>query len=140
MYSHLIEEAKEVGITSNHVAALIVNREGKILLIKEDLSEKPTFSLPTADIKEEETIQQALQRAVLEETFMELAEVKRYLGHYDIERDRYYHFITGVKDPYSLESNAKIAYAWLDAQEAVGYPIIDQLRDMLDIYAKSQMN
>ncbi|MCB1082952.1 MAG: hypothetical protein KDK61_01465, partial [Simkania sp.] len=72
------------------------------------------------------------------ETAMELGEVKAYLGHYDVGQDRYYHFVTEVKDPCSIEQNTKVAYAWLETQEAVGYPITDDLREMLDVYAKMQ--
>lgn len=138
MYTNLIDEAKKDGIKKIHVSVFIRNSVDQILLIEEVLKQKILYTLPTADVKENETIQQALQRAVLEETFMELAEVKAYLGHYDADSERYYLFVTEVKDPYSLEKNTRIAYAWLDVQEAVGYPITDELREMLDVYSKMQ--
>ena len=100
--------------------------------------EKPVYHFPTAGVKVDETIQQALQRAVLEETMMEIDDVKAYLGHYDKDNERCYHFITEVKDPYSIEQSTQVAYAWLEAQKAVGYPISDELREMLDVYAKMQ--
>ncbi|WP_420421727.1 NUDIX hydrolase [Simkania sp.] len=138
MFTNLIDEAKKEGIENVHVAALVRNAEDQVLLIEKVLQEKPIYEFPTADVKEGETIQQALQRAVLEETAMELGDVKAYLGHYDVGQDRYYHFVTEVKDPCSIEQNTKIAYAWLETQEAVGYPITDDLREMLDVYAKMQ--
>jgi ADP-ribose pyrophosphatase YjhB (NUDIX family) len=138
MYTNLIDEAKKEGIEKVHVAALVRNKKNQVLLIEKVLQAKPIYEFPTADLKEGETIQQALQRAVLEETAMELGEVKAYLGHYDVGRDRYYHFVTEVKDPCSIEQYTKIAYAWLETQDAVGYPITDDLRDMLDVYAKMQ--
>ena len=138
MYTNLIDEAKKEGIEKIHVAALIRNAEDRVLLIEKVLQEKQVYEFPTADLKEGESLQQALQRAVLEETTMELGEVKAYLGHYDVGKERYYHFVTEVKDPYSIEQNTKVAYAWLETQEAVGYPITDDLREILDVYAKMQ--
>lgn len=138
MYTNLIDDAKKEGIEKIHVAAVVRNAEDHVLLIEKVLRENPIYEFPTADVKEGETLQQALQRAVLEETTMELGDVKAYLGHYDVGKERYYHFVTEVKDPYSIEQNTKVAYAWLETQEATGYPITDELREMLDVYAKMQ--
>lgn len=138
MYKGLIDEAKKDGMEKIHVAAFIRNAADQILLIEKLLQEKAIYALPMVTVKEGETIQQALERGIMEGTSMEIAEVKAYVGHYDIGKERTYHFLIEVKDPYSLESNTNIAYAWLETQEAVGYPITDQLREMLDVYAKGQ--
>lgn len=136
MYKNLIEEARSEGMEGIAISVIVQNMKGQILLIEDLNGEKSVYELPSTYLKEEETIPQALQRAVTESTAMELKEVMAYLGHYDQEKTRYYHFIAEVKDPYAVEENTKIAYAWLGVQEAVGYPIRDNLREMLDLYAR----
>jgi len=37
-----------------------------------------------------------------------------------------------VNNPFAVEENKSISFAWLDIQEAVGYPIRDEVREMLD--------
>ena len=136
MYKNLIEEAKNEGIEQGVVETIIQNDSGKILLIEDLEAERSLYGLPSADIMRGETIPQTLQRAITLQTAMQLKEVKTYLGHYDKNGVRHYHFVTEVKDPYSLEENTKIAYAWLNIEDTTGYPITDSLRDMLDLYAK----
>ena len=136
MYKNLIEEAKSAGL-EHIVIKVLIQKEGKQVLLVEDLKRpQSVYELPSASLKEEETIPQALQRAVTEMTSMQMKEVIAYLGHEDFEGARHYYFVVEVKDPYSVEENTKIAHAWLELQEAVGYPIRDQLREMLDRYAK----
>jgi len=138
MDRHLIDEAKEDGMKEVVVSAIIENQKKQILLIENLEAQKLFYRLPSAKVAPNESIQQALQRAVGLETMMEISEVKSYLGHYDRKGNRFYHFIVEVKDPYAVETNTKMAHAWLDVQEAVGYPIWDEVREMLDLYVKSK--
>ena len=110
MYKNLIDEAKKEGIENIVIAVIIQNAMGKILLIEDLEKEKSICEFPSATLKKKELIPQALQRAITENTAMELKEVLAYLGHYDLEGKRYFHFIAEVKDPYALEENTKIAY------------------------------
>lgn len=135
MYKNLIEEARKEGLEKIVIEA-IIQKDGKVLLIEVLGVGDSFYQFPNADLKKGESISQALERAVIEKTAMQLKEVKNYLGHYDKEGSRHYHFVVEVKDPYSLEDNTTIAYAWLDVQEAVGYPIADEVREMLDLYNK----
>ncbi len=135
MYKNLIEEAHKEGL-EKIVIETIIQKDGKVLLIEVLGMGDSFYEFPNADLKEVESIPQAMERAVTEKTAMQLKDVKSYLGHYDKEGIRHYHFVVEVKDPYSLENNPAIAYAWLDVQEAVGYPITDELREMLDLYNK----
>lgn len=136
MYKNLIEEAHKEGLEKITIEA-VIQKDGKVLLIEELGMGETFYHFPSADVKEKESIPQALQRAVTAKTAMQLKEVKRYLGQYDRDGVRHYHFVVEVDDPYSLEENVNIAYAWLEVQEAVGYPITDQLREMLDLYNKT---
>ena len=139
MVKNLIDAAKKEGIEKIFISTLI-RKDTQILLIGELLQTKTIYRFPTAEVIEGESIPAALQRAITEETGMRLKTVISYLGHYDLEIEgkkvRYYHFVTEVVDPYSIESNNRFSYAWLEVQEAVGHPISDQLREMLDQYSR----
>jgi len=50
---------------------------------------------------------------------------------------RHLNFVIKVKDPFEVEKNKSISFSWLDVQEAVGYPIRDEVREMLDLYSKT---
>lgn len=137
MYKNLIEAAREDGIEEVVIDALVRKEDGKVLLVEDLRSENPFYHFPYAQVKDEESIPQAIQRAVTENTAMEIKEVLRYLGHYDVGGKRHLNFVVEVNDPFEVEENKSISFAWLDVQEAVGYPIRDDVREMLDLYSKA---
>ena len=137
MFSGLIEEAHKEGCIKVSVAAMIENKQHQLLLIEDLKGGKPIYGFPSAEIQEGETIQQALQRAVTLQANMGLKETLRYVGHYDLDGERVYHFVVAVNDPYAIEEKKEVAHAWLIAQEAVGYPILDEVRQMLDQYDRN---
>ncbi|NGX50915.1 MAG: hypothetical protein K1060chlam2_00767 [Chlamydiae bacterium] len=129
---NLVEVAREEGFEKIVVEMFVRKESGEILLIEEG----GFYGLPSALLESGETIQQALQRAVTLKTAMEMKEVVAYLGHYDSGEVRHFHFVGKVNDPYSLERSDAHAFAWLTVADAVGYPIRDELREMLDLLAK----
>jgi ADP-ribose pyrophosphatase YjhB (NUDIX family) len=135
MYRNLIEEARKDGMQTICISALI-RKNGQVLLIEDLKRQSALYELPSVQLGQNETISQAMQRAITEKTKMQLKKVISYLGHADRENERHYYFIAEVIDPYALEENTTIAYAWLDAQEAIGYPITEELREMLDLYCR----
>ena len=137
MYKNLIEAAREEGIKEVSIDALVCKEDGKVLLVEDLQSVNPFYHFPCVRVKNEETIPQAIQRAVTEITAMEIKEVLRYLGHYDVGLRRHLNFVVEVNDPFAVEENKSISFAWLDVQEAVGYPIQDEVREMLDLYSKA---
>lgn len=133
MYQNLITDAKEKGLTELSVNAL-VRHEDHILLIEET---RGIYTLPSTLVREDETLQQALQRGLVETTNLMLEEVIAYLGHNDIgKKERHFYFATTVHDPFAVQLRNHVAFAWVDIQEAVGYPISDELRQTLDFFAK----
>ncbi|MBP9841995.1 MAG: NUDIX hydrolase [Simkaniaceae bacterium] len=133
MYSHLKEEAKKAGIQKIRVAA-IVRQKNRILLLEKGGSAE--YEIPTTYVKEGETIQQALQRGLIEEARLDIKDVVAYLGHYDQGKTRDYYFVVLVHNPSSAQAIRHSACAWVDIGEAVGYPISDHLRQTLDLFAK----
>ena len=132
MYKNLIEAAREEGFKEVVIDALVCKGDGKVLLVEDLQGVDPFYHFPCAQVKDEETIPQAIQRAVTENAAMEIKEVIRYLGHYDVDGKRHLNFIVEVNNPFAVEENKSISFAWLDIQEAVGYPIRDEVREMLD--------
>ncbi len=133
MYSHLKAEAAESGIQKIRVAA-IVRQKNRILLLEK--STNVEYELPAASVKKEETIQQALQRALIEEARLDLRDVVAYLGHHDEGKVREYYFVVLVHNASSAQAIGHSACAWVDIGEASGYPISDHLRQTLDLFAK----
>ena len=133
MYSNLKEEAIKSGLEKIQVA-VIVRQKNRLLLLEKGASVE--YELPTAFVKEGETIQQALQRGLIEEVRLELKDVVAYLGHYDQGKVREYYFVVLVHNPSSAQAIRHRACAWVDIGEASGYPISDHLRQTLDLFAK----
>ena len=143
MYKNLLDEASKAKIDEVHVAALIRNREGKLLLLKRKSGSSlgEGYELPYGVVKSGETVQQALQRGVMETTNMLLQDVLGYFGHFDTKDAsgklvREYHFIVEVMDPISVEANQHHAFAWVNLEDASGYPIAVELRDTLDLFSR----
>ncbi len=130
-YTNLVETARAEGMQKILIAALIRNGE-QLLLIKRD----QIYEFPTAELKSGETIQQALQRGIIENTNLRLENVISFLNHFDENGVRQINFIATVLDPFSIQLRDHSAYAWVDLQETYGYPITDHLRETLDVFAK----
>ena len=134
MYSNLLIEAKKAGMHVVIVEAVLQNDRREILLLEDHFSLDIGYRFPHAEVKQNEKISQAIQRALMEETTMQLKEVIGYLGHHDEEKKRHYYFVATAHDPYAIESQTRFAYNWLDPQEGVGYPITEAVRRVLDLY------
>lgn len=138
MYQNLIEEAQQAGKKTVQVAAIVRHNDNILLL---ELGVKPgemsgAYELPTTQLKKGETIQQALQRALMENAGLGLKDVMAYLGQHDEGETREYFFVVDVNDAFSVETPRHQGYSWVDIQEAVGYPITKQVRDTLDLFSK----
>ncbi len=134
MYKNLLETASAQGAVEFIVEALIKNKN-QVLLVEDPLLRQ--FVLPSTELKKEETLGQALQRLTVEKTSMNLREIKAFFGHYDTgERShtRHFQFIIEVSDPYAIDLRGYTAYAWVNAEDGVGYPISDDLRKQLDTF------
>ncbi len=138
MYKNLIKQAEEAGKKSVYVAALIEKESGSIFLLHEAQSSSPAYELPKTQVQEEETIPQAIQRGVMEKTGMEIDVVEDYLGEKDIGSDRHYYFVVKVKDPEIAGKITPIDFAWTAVEESFGYPIHENLREILDVYSKKR--
>ena len=92
------------------------------------------YELPTALLQKEESTQQTLQRAIVFETGLSLSKVVSFVGHIDAGKNRQLIFLVNVSDPMGVQLREHVAYAWPEMQEAIGYPISDELREILNRY------
>ena len=110
------------------VAAVIVNREYKILLIWEgDLPYHDWWVLPGGYVKPDETVQEAVKREVREETGLEIVS-EGLIGVYDDfivphERDGPIHHIVIAYKASVIGGEVVVTresreYAWIDVKEA----------------------
>lgn len=135
MYKNLLEAARSEGIQQFIVEALIKN-QNQVLLVEDPVSQH--YEFPSSPLKDGESLQQALQRLVIEKTSMVMSDVKAFFTHYDVKKEtltRHFQFIVEVSDPFAIQLSGYAAYAWVDVQEGVGYPITDLLREQLDTFA-----
>lgn len=132
--SNLLEDAKQAGITHFKIAAAAVF-EGRILLLKRSEAEvtHPSFYVfPTIEYVEGESINQMLQKALLFCTGLTLTSVDGYLGHFDYDSTRQCTFLVSIQDPYAIQLSNHEAYSWALLREAIGYPISDEVRTLID--------
>lgn len=132
MYKNLIVDAKKDGIKNLKISAIVRNR-GTILLLE---NFKRSYELPGTLLKKGETIQQGLQRALMEETGLSLVDVLAYLGHHDEKEMRDFFFVVEVENSLSVNTESHLGYAWVGVCEAVGYPMARPVMETLDLYAK----
>jgi len=142
MYRDLLEDAKKDQVQVIAVSTIIKNREQILLIEKGHQEEKDGhYEIPSAILKPGETFQQAIQRAVIEETNLSISNFLGFVGHFDFIssaniKHRQFAFAIEVEEPQSIQLKKHIAYAWLTPQEVVGYPISDELRSLIDQYAR----
>src|SRR3989344_6703770 len=81
----LISLAKKDGIIRFVIGAIIINNQGKILILKRKIDDffGGIEELPSGKVENEESLFQALNREVKEETNLDVKQVAGYLGHFD---------------------------------------------------------
>ncbi|MCH9630061.1 MAG: hypothetical protein S4CHLAM37_00530 [Chlamydiia bacterium] len=141
MFGHLLKDAKKDSITDVEVAILARKKDELLLLEEPYLNRQNFYHLPKGRIKEGETISQALHRVLMEETLLAASEVEKFLAYQDTETEtgkkRSFYFVVSVVDPEEIQAKKYHSYAWAVPTEAVGYPIKDELREMLDLYMRT---
>ncbi|PCI93706.1 hypothetical protein COB11_04875 [Candidatus Aerophobetes bacterium] len=141
MFGHLLKDAQKDSIADVEIAIFALRKDELLLLEEPYFNQQNFYHLPKGKIKKDETISQALHRVLMEETLLAVSEVEKFLAYQDTETDagkkRSFYFVVRVVDPEEIQAKKYHSYAWAVPTEAVGYPIKDELREMLDLYMKS---
>ena len=130
-FDYLLEKAKEEKIEKNVVGSVIVNRQGKILIMsrKSDDFMGGIDELPSGNIEIGEDIPTALAREVKEETNCELNEILYYIDSFDYKSGsgknaRQYNFAIKVKETDNIVLTEHESYSWQTVEEIINNPII----------------
>lgn len=130
-FDYLLEKAKEEKIEKNVVGSVIVNRQGKILIMsrKSDDFMGGIGELPSGNMEIGEDIPTALAREVKEETNCELNEILYYIDSFDYKSGsgknaRQYNFAIKVKETDNIVLTEHESYSWQTVEEIINNPKI----------------
>lgn len=130
-FDYLLEKAKEEKIEKNVVGSVIVNRQGKILIMSRKLDDfmGGIDELPSGNMKIGEDIPTALAREVKEETNCELNEILYYIDSFDYKSGsgknaRQYNFAIKVKETDNIVLTEHESYSWQTVEEIINNPKI----------------
>ena len=130
-FDYLLEKAKEEKIEKNVVGSVIVNRQGKILIMsrKSDDFMGGIDELPSGNMEIGEDIPTALAREVKEETNCELNEILYYIDSFDYKSGsgknaRQYNFAIKVKETDNIVLTEHESYSWQTVEEIINTPKI----------------
>ena len=130
-FDYLLEKAKEEKIEKNVFGSVIVNRQGKILIMsrKSDDFMGGIDELPSGNMEIGEDIPTALAREVKEETNCELNEILYYIDSFDYKsgsgkKARQYNFAIKVKETDNIVLTEHESYSWQTVEEIINNPKI----------------
>jgi len=130
-FDYLLEKAKEEKIEKNVFGSVIVNRQGKILIMsrKSDDFMGGIDELPSGNMEIGEDIPTALAREVKEETNCELNEILYYIDSFDYKSGsgknaRQYNFAIKVKETDNIVLTEHESYSWQTVEEIINNPKI----------------
>lgn len=139
MFGNLLNKAQADSIVYCEIDLLVEKNQKVLLLEKAPIAGQGFYELPMGSIKEGETLQQAIQRILIETIGLSLKKVVRFLTHKDFlknEKTRTFYFVVEVNDPEDINPNKYHSFGWVEPEEAVGYPIKEDLREILDLHMK----
>jgi nucleoside triphosphatase len=121
------------------VGALILNQEGKVLLLKSD-KWRNKYVIPGGHIELGETMEDALRREVREETGLDIYDIKfaslqEFIFNETFHEKRHFIFIDFVckTDSNEVELNFESqGYVWVSLEEALRLPIEPYTRRFIE--------
>ena len=140
MFGHLLAEAQADSVEYCEAVLLVEKNEKILLLEKFPVAGQGFYELPSGVIKEQESLQQAVRRVLIETISLSLKRVVRFLTYRDFlknnKKGRAFYFIVEVNDPEDIALSKHHSFGWIEPKEAVGYPITEDLREILDLHMK----
>jgi 8-oxo-dGTP diphosphatase len=121
------------------VVGAVVQHDGKVLLLQrpDDDFMGGIFELPSGKVEAGEALDAALKREVKEESGLDVATTRDYLGSFDYtsgsgKKSRQFNFAVDVTSPEPVELQEHDAYTWTPLTEEL--PVTDAVKDVLSKY------
>ncbi|KAA8884211.1 NUDIX domain-containing protein [Nocardia colli] len=118
------------------VVGAVVAHDDKVLLLQRPADDfmGGIWELPSGKVDPGETLDQALIREVKEETGLDIAGIRKYLGEFDYQsgsgkKSRQFNFTVDVVDPEPVELTEHDAYTWTSLAEDP--PVTDAVKEVL---------
>ncbi|WP_107657398.1 NUDIX hydrolase [Nocardia suismassiliense] len=118
------------------VVGAVVVHEGKVLLLKRPAGDfiGGIWELPSGKVDSGEALDEALVREVREETGLDIAGIREYLGEFDYrsgsgKKSRQFNFAVDVVSPEPVELTEHDAYTWTSLAEEP--PVSDAVKEVL---------
>jgi len=138
----LVSKALKDGICS-HVVGAVISKNSKVLLLERPKDEffGGIYELPSGNVEENEPLIEALCREVKEETGLEIASVKKYLGYFDYlskskKLTRQFNFCVKVKNTSKIILSEHSNYVWVSRKDLDKYPITEEVKKILKKFWK----
>lgn len=131
-------EAQHDGVQQLVVGAVVQHNDNVLLLQRpEDDFMGGIFELPSGKVEGGEALDTALIREVKEETGLEVAAIRDYLGSFDYtsgsgKKSRQFNFAVNVKAPEPVALTEHDAYTWTALAEEP--PVTDAVKEVLSKY------
>lgn len=140
LLEQLLVEAERDGV-QQFVVGAVVRYGDKVLLLQrpEDDFMGGIFELPSGKVESGEALDVALIREVKEETGLDVANLREYLGHFDYlsgsgTKSRQFNFAVGVVVTEPVELQEHDSYAWMALNEEP--PVTDAVKEVLRRYCE----
>ncbi len=135
-FEELLTETQAAGI-HRVVVGGVITRDGKALLLQRSADDYMggIFEVPSGEVEEGETLLQALEREVLEETGLLTTQVNAYLGAFDYlsgsgQQTRQLNFEIAVHLS-AIVLTEHDAFVWAGKTDLDTYPLSDQIRELV---------
>lgn len=147
-YGYLLGKGKREGIIKNVVGAIIVNEQGKILVMsrKSDDFMGGIDELPSGNMEKGEDITTALAREVKEETNCDMQKILYYIDSFDYKSGsgknaRQYNFAIKVKETDNIILTEHNDYSWETVDEILNNPkITAEVKRTIKKYIEIEQN
>lgn len=121
------------------VVGAVVAHDGRVLLLQRPADDfmGGIWELPSGKVDPGEALDEALIREVREETGLDVAGIRNYLGKFDYrsgsgKKSRQFNFTVDVVDPEPVELTEHDAYTWTSLADQP--PVTDAVKEVLHRY------